>query len=65
MVQRGGQRGQLGALGGVAVNLALRQSFLDRGTGDAAYAIFVAFFLVCLAVTWSTYLRPGHGLEGV
>ena len=53
-----GIAGAVGALGGVAVNLALRQSFLNNGTGDAAYVAFIAFFVVCLAVTWTVYLRP-------
>ena len=61
-----GIAGAVGALGGVGVNLALRQSFLSDGTGDAAYVAFIAFFLVCLAVTWTTYLRPSSNrLVGV
>jgi NNP family nitrate/nitrite transporter-like MFS transporter len=61
-----GIAGAVGALGGVAVNLALRQSFLSNGTADAAYGVFTAFFLVCLAVTWVTYRRPSpRRLEGV
>ena len=48
----------IGALGGVAVNLAFRQSFLSRGTADAAYVAFVAYYVLCLAVTWLVYLRP-------
>ena len=53
------------AFGGVLVNLAFRQSFLTRGDGDAAYLAFIAFYLVCLAVTWVVYRRPGARLEGV
>src|ERR671913_1024793 len=53
-----GIAGSVGAFGGVAVNLALRQSFLSNGTADAAYIGFVAFYLVCVAVTWGVYLRP-------
>ncbi|HEU4841712.1 MAG TPA: MFS transporter [Ilumatobacteraceae bacterium] len=61
-----GIAGAVGALGGVAVNLALRQSFLSNGTGDAAYVAFIAFFVVCLAVTWTVYLRPSSArLAGV
>jgi NNP family nitrate/nitrite transporter-like MFS transporter len=52
-----GIAGAVGALGGVGVNLALRQSFLSRGTGDAAYAIFIGFFVLCLGITWTVYLR--------
>ena len=58
--------GCTGAFGGVLVNLALRQSFLSNGTGDAAYVAFIAFFVVCLAVTWTVYLRPSSArLAGV
>jgi NNP family nitrate/nitrite transporter-like MFS transporter len=61
-----GIAGAVGAFGGVGVNLALRQSFLSNGNGDAAYASFVAFFLMCLAVTWAVYLRPSpRTLEGI
>ncbi len=58
--------GAVGALGGVAVNLALRQSFLDTGRADSAYLVFMIFYAVCLAVTWAVYLRPSaRRLEGV
>ena len=61
-----GLAGAVGAFGGVGVNLALRQSFLSRGTGDAAYAVFIALFVVCLTVTWAVYRRPSpRRLEGV
>jgi NNP family nitrate/nitrite transporter-like MFS transporter len=54
-----GIAGAVGAFGGVLVNVAFRQSFLDYGTGDAAYAGFIGFYVLCLAVTWVVYLRPG------
>jgi len=58
--------GAIGALGGVAVNLALRQSFLDTGKADSAYVAFIAFYAVCVLVTWAVYLRPSsRRLEGV
>jgi NNP family nitrate/nitrite transporter-like MFS transporter len=61
-----GIAGAVGAMGGVGVNLAFRQSFLHRGTGDAAYAAFLGLYVLCLAVTWVVYLRPsGRRLEGV
>jgi len=61
-----GIAGAVGALGGVAVNLALRQSFLSSGSGDAAYGVFIAYFVVCLALTWAVYLRPSpRRLDGV
>jgi NNP family nitrate/nitrite transporter-like MFS transporter len=56
-----GIAGAVGAFGGVLVNLAFRQSFLTTGTGDAAYLVFIAFYVVCTVVTWAVYLRPGTG----
>ena len=60
-----GIAGAVGAFGGVLVNLAFRQSFLTTGTGDSAYLVFIAFYLVCLAVTWAVYLRPQAPMSGV
>jgi NNP family nitrate/nitrite transporter-like MFS transporter len=54
-----GIAGAIGAFGGVLVNLAFRQSFLTTGSGDAAYLAFIAFYAVCVVVTWAVYLRPG------
>jgi NNP family nitrate/nitrite transporter-like MFS transporter len=61
-----GIAGSVGAFGGVLVNLALRQSFLSSKTGDAAYVAFIAFYALCLSVTWLVYLRPSpRRLTGV
>jgi NNP family nitrate/nitrite transporter-like MFS transporter len=60
-----GVAGAVGAFGGVLVNLAFRQSFLSTGSGDGAYIAFIAFYAVCVAVTWTVYLRPGNRLAGV
>ncbi|GAA2958518.1 nitrate/nitrite transporter [Streptomyces enissocaesilis] len=49
--------GAVGALGGLAINLAFRQSFQTAGTGTAAFASFLAFYAVCFTVTWAVYLR--------
>ncbi|MGW7264835.1 nitrate/nitrite transporter [Streptomyces sp. NPDC054842] len=49
--------GAVGALGGVAINLAFRQSFLSYGSGTGAFVSFLAFYGVCFAVTWAVYLR--------
>ncbi|MGW0563585.1 MFS transporter [Streptomyces sp. NPDC003016] len=49
--------GAVGALGGLAINLAFRQSFQTAGTGTAAFAAFLAFYAVCFTVTWAVYLR--------
>ena len=49
--------GAVGALGGVAINLAFRQSFLSSGSGTGAFVAFLACYAVCFAVTWAVYLR--------
>lgn len=49
--------GAVGALGGLAVNLAFRQSFLIAHNGTPAFVSFLAFYAVCSAVTWFVYLR--------
>ncbi|QDQ11848.1 nitrate/nitrite transporter [Streptomyces spectabilis] len=49
--------GAVGALGGLGINLAFRQSFLSVGSGTAAYLSFLAFYALCLGVTWAVYLR--------
>ncbi|MGW0968695.1 nitrate/nitrite transporter [Streptomyces sp. NPDC002516] len=49
--------GAVGALGGVGINLAFRQSFLDSGSGTGAFVTFLAFYAVAFAVTWAVYLR--------
>ena len=49
-----------GALGGVGINLALRQSYLSTGTDTPAYWIFLAFYLIAAILTWKRYIRrPG------
>ncbi|MFF9058577.1 nitrate/nitrite transporter [Streptomyces sp. NPDC101213] len=53
--------GAVGALGGVAINLAFRQSFLSYGTGTGAFLAFLAFYGVCFVVTWAVYLRRPAG----
>jgi NNP family nitrate/nitrite transporter-like MFS transporter len=62
-----GIAGAAGAAGGVLVNIAFRQSFLASGTGDAAYTGFIAFYTICVCLTWLCYLRAGtrRGLAGV
>jgi NNP family nitrate/nitrite transporter-like MFS transporter len=60
-----GIAGAIGAFGGVLVNLAFRQSFLSTGSGDGAYIAFIAFYVVCVVVTWAVYLRPGTRMAGV
>jgi NNP family nitrate/nitrite transporter-like MFS transporter len=52
-----GLAGAIGALGGVGVNLALRQSYLHSGTATAAFWIFVLFYVAASVLTWAIYVR--------
>ncbi len=52
-----GIAGAIGALGGLFINLAFRQSFLTTKSGDAAFWTFMAFYAVCVVVTYVVYLR--------
>lgn len=56
-----GIAGAIGAFGGVLVNLAFRQSFLDTKNGNAAYIAFIAYYGICFVVTYAVYLRSGRG----
>jgi NNP family nitrate/nitrite transporter-like MFS transporter len=60
-----GIAGAVGAFGGVLVDLAFRRSFTATGTGGSAYLVFIASSVVCVAVTWTVYLRPGARSAGV
>ena len=52
-----GLAGAIGALGGVGVNLALRQSYLHNGTATSAFWVFALFYLAAAVVTWAIYVR--------
>jgi MFS transporter, NNP family, nitrate/nitrite transporter len=56
-----GLAGAIGALGGVMVNLAFRQSFLTLKNGDGAYIAFIACYAVCCLVTWAVFMRQRPG----
>jgi MFS transporter, NNP family, nitrate/nitrite transporter len=58
-----GIAGAVGALGGVLINMALRQSFLTTKSGDPAFWSFLAFYVVCVVVTYVVYLRPAPAAE--
>ncbi|WP_317493248.1 nitrate/nitrite transporter [Haloechinothrix sp. LS1_15] len=50
--------GAIGALGGVLINLAFRASFDGAGSsGVAAFAGFLAYYLLCLLILHRGYLR--------
>ncbi|WP_204806958.1 nitrate/nitrite transporter [Mycobacterium riyadhense] len=50
-----------GALGGVGINLALRESYVSTGTGTSAFLIFMAFYAAAAALTWKVYVRRSAG----
>ncbi|ORB00186.1 MFS transporter [Mycolicibacter minnesotensis] len=52
-----GFAGAIGALGGVGINLALRQSYMTSGSATAAFCIFLVGYVVAGALTWLRYVR--------
>ncbi|MDA3659589.1 nitrate/nitrite transporter, partial [Mycobacterium xenopi] len=52
-----GFAGAIGALGGVGINLALRQSYLTSGSATAAFWVFVSCYLGAATLTWFKYVR--------
>ncbi|MFG2788846.1 nitrate/nitrite transporter [Streptomyces sp. NPDC048419] len=56
--------GAVGALGGVGINMAFRQSFLSYGSGTGAFVAFLAYYAVCFGVTWAVYLRRSAARSG-
>jgi len=52
-----GFAGAIGALGGVGINLALRQSYLSNGSATAAFWAFVSFYVGASILTWVRYVR--------
>jgi len=47
----------VGAMGGLLINLAFRQSFAVAKSGVPAFYGFLCFYVVCAAVTYVVYLR--------
>ncbi|MDT7711752.1 MAG: transporter, family, nitrate/nitrite transporter, partial [Pseudonocardiales bacterium] len=52
-----GIAGSIGAMGGLLINLAFRQSFLTTKSGVPACWAFLIFYGVCVVVTYVVYLR--------
>ncbi len=52
-----GIAGAVGALGGLFINLAFRQSFASASSGDPAFWVFLAFYGVFALVTYAVFLR--------
>jgi len=55
----------VGALGGVGINLTLRQSYLSTGTETSAYWMFLASYAVAAILTWMLYVRRQAAAPGV
>lgn len=49
----------IGALGGLFINLAFRQSFATTDSGMPAFFSFLVFYLGCAVLTYLCYLRQG------
>ncbi|MDP7703524.1 MULTISPECIES: NarK/NasA family nitrate transporter [unclassified Mycobacterium] len=47
----------LGSLGGVGINLALRQSYLSTGSETCAFWIFMCYYAAAGLLTWAAYVR--------
>ncbi|ORV19535.1 MFS transporter [Mycobacterium celatum] len=60
-----GFAGAVGAFGGVAINLALRQSYASTGEETAAFWVFLAFYVAASVLTWAMYVRPPVSARGV
>lgn len=52
-----GFAGAVGALGGVAINLTLRQSYVSTGQETSAFWMFLAFYVLASLLTWLMYVR--------
>jgi nitrate/nitrite transporter NarK len=55
----------IGALGGVGINLALRQSYLSGGTETSAYWMFLASYVATAILAWRMYVRRPASVPSV
>ncbi|HTQ18447.1 nitrate/nitrite transporter [Mycobacterium sp.] len=55
----------VGALGGVGINMALRESYVRSGTGTAAYWLFMASYVAAAILTWMMYARRPASAAGI
>ncbi|MFR9804968.1 hypothetical protein ACL02T_22185 [Pseudonocardia sp. RS010] len=53
----------VGALGGLLINLAFRQSFATTQSGIPAFWAFLAFYAVCSVVTYLAYTRQSASVQ--
>ncbi|UQX13512.1 nitrate/nitrite transporter [Candidatus Mycobacterium methanotrophicum] len=56
-----GIAGAVGCLGGVAINLVLRASYLANGSATVAFWAFGAFYVIAALVTWRVYVQLRQG----
>lgn len=56
-----GIAGAVGGLGGVGINLVLRQSYAGTGAATSAFVVFAAFYAVAAVITWRVYLAVPRG----
>ncbi|MFT3662869.1 MAG: MFS transporter [Gordonia sp. (in: high G+C Gram-positive bacteria)] len=52
-----GIAGAIGGLGGVGINLVLRQSYASTGAATTAFVVFAVFYAIAALVTWRMYIR--------
>lgn len=53
-----GFAGSFGALGGMVINLALRESYTTTGTETPAFWAFMICYVAAALLTWARYVRP-------
>ncbi|ULP47829.1 MFS transporter [Mycolicibacter virginiensis] len=51
----------VGALGGVAINLILRQAYASSGSETPAFWVFLASYCAVAGLTWAMYVRRPRG----
>jgi MFS transporter, NNP family, nitrate/nitrite transporter len=53
----------IGTLGGVLINLAMRQSYLSTGSETAAFCLFLLCYLIGAVLTWWMYVRQSSDVR--
>jgi MFS transporter, NNP family, nitrate/nitrite transporter len=53
----------IGTLGGVLINLAMRQSYLSTGSETAAFCLFLLCYLIGAVLTWWMYVRQSSAVS--
>jgi MFS transporter, NNP family, nitrate/nitrite transporter len=53
----------IGTLGGVLINLAMRQSYLSTGSETAAFCLFLLCYLIGAVLTWWMYVRQSSAVR--